>query len=317
MARLFDPTVFADSSIAPETAAFNAEIIARLDALPDQWDFPPAVVRERRKQGLGAFPPKPLSDRAKTIEIDGPAGPIALRILEAENPRGVFMHIHGGGWVFGGADEQDPYLEVLADRCGLTAVSVEYRLAPEDPYPAAPDDCEAAALWLVQNAEKEFGAPLHAIGGESAGAHLSVVTLLRLRDEHGLSPFQKANLVAGCFDLGLTPSARRFGDTRLVLRTKDVLEFAQCFLDDRDRSDPDISPLYADLSGMPEALFSVGTKDALVDDTLFMGARWLASGNGSTVKLYPGGAHVFQAFPIPLAEESLADMIAFLGPADA
>ena len=96
-----------------------------------------------------------------------------MRIIAPENPRGVYLHIHGGGWTWGTADEQDPWLDRLAERCGLAVVSVEYRLAPENPYPAAPDDCEAAALWLIREAESRFGTSRLFIGGESAGAHLS------------------------------------------------------------------------------------------------------------------------------------------------
>src|SRR3546814_18340797 len=86
----------------------------------------------------------------------------------------------------GGADLQDPRLEAIADRAQLTCVSVDYRLTPENPYPAAPDDCETAALWVLANAMAEFGADTITIGGESSGAHLAVVTLLRLRDRHGV-----------------------------------------------------------------------------------------------------------------------------------
>ena len=133
---------------------------------------------------------------------------------------------------------------------GLAVVSVEYRLAPEHPYPAGPDDCEAAAAWLVQNGKPEFGTDVLTIGGESAGGHLSAVTMLRMRDRYGYTGFRGANLVYGAFDLSLTPSQRPFGDTRLVLRTIDIQQFANAFLPTvTDRRVPDISPLYADLKG--------------------------------------------------------------------
>ena len=163
----------------------------------------------------------------------------------------------------------------------MTCVSVKYRLAPENPYPAGPDDCEAAALWIVREGTKRFGTTKLAIGGESAGAHLSAVTLLRLRDRHKLSPFSAALLNYGCFDLGMTPSARHWGDgeARAQHRRRSTA-FRKCFLPPgTDTSDPDVSPLYADLRGMPAALFSVGTRDALLDDSLFMAPRWLAAGN--------------------------------------
>ena len=112
----------------------------------------------------------------------------------------------------GGAHHHDPMLERLADAAGLVVVSTYYRLAPENPYPAGPDDCEAAAVWLYHNAERVFGAHLLAIGGESAGAHLAAVTCLRLRDRHGISPFRAAVLTYGAYDLRGTPSALGAGE---------------------------------------------------------------------------------------------------------
>jgi acetyl esterase/lipase len=179
--------------------------------------------------------------------------------------RGFDLHLHGGGWVLGGADMQDPMLERIADNTGQVVVGVAYRLAPEHPYPAGPDDCEAAAAWLVQNGKKEFGTDALTIGGESAGGHLTAVTILRMRDRHGYTGFRGANIVYGAFDLSMTPSQRQFGNTRLVLRTIDMQQFYNAFLPTIiDRRVPDISPLYAALKGLCPALFSVGTKDALV-----------------------------------------------------
>lgn len=310
-----DPKLFGDEAITEETRAVNRNIIERIEASPDQWSISPADIRARRALGEGPFPLAEKSPRAETKTIAGPGGPIELRIIRPKGDvRGIYYHIHGGGWTFGGASEQDPRLEQIADRCGLAAVSVEYRLAPEHPYPAGPDDCEAAALWLHKNAKVEFGSDWLSIGGESAGAHLSVVTVLRLRDRHGLTPFRKANLVAGCFDMALTPSARNFGDENLVLRTRDIESFRRCFLgNDAELSNADISPIHADLTGLPHALFTIGTRDALLDDSLFLASRWLSAGNRVDLKVYPGGAHAFQGFPCALTEQSLADMDAFLG----
>jgi acetyl esterase/lipase len=99
-----------------------------------------------------------------------------LRVISPAQPRGIYLHLHGGGWVLGGADMQDPMAERVADNTGQAVVAVEYRLAPEHPYPAGPDDCEEAAVWLVQNGKKEFGTDALTIGGESAGWHLTAAT---------------------------------------------------------------------------------------------------------------------------------------------
>jgi acetyl esterase len=238
-----------------------------------------------------------LSPRATEITIPGPAGPVGLRILAPEDgSRGVFMHIHGGGWVLGAANHHDPMLERLADSTQLTVVGVGYRLAPEHPYPAGPDDCEAAAVWLAENAEARFGGSLLAIGGESAGAHLAAVTMLRLRDRHALTPFQAALLTYGCFDLRGSPSVGAFGDRSLILNAPVTRWFADQFVAGRDLEDPDISPLFADLAGMPPALFTVGDTDPLLDDSLFMAARWAAAGNDARLEVWPGGIHAFDYF---------------------
>jgi acetyl esterase/lipase len=310
-----DPKLFTDAAIAPETQALNEGIIKAMTGMAEWWEVGAAKVREARSRGEGIFPAAAKSERARWIEIDGPAGKIKLRVLPAEESRGVYLHIHGGGHTLGAADQQDRLLERIADETRLTAISVEYRLAPENPYPAGPDDCEAAAVWV--NARlSDFGGPALAIGGESAGAHLSALTILRLRDKHGIMPFKAANLVFGVFDLGLTPSARRFGnEQRLVLRTLDIEKFGEAFLPGMSREDrraPAISPLYADLRGLCPALFTVGTRDALLDDSLFMHQRWIAAGNTGELDVYPGACHGFVAFPYAQAFASIARQTAFL-----
>jgi acetyl esterase len=312
--RPFDPALFRDAAIDPTTAKLNADMIELLTGQPEWWIVGAAAMRAARRRGEGPFPPPVMSSRARTLSITGKEGyEIPLRVIAPQRPRGIYLHLHGGGWVLGGADMQDPMLERIADNTGQAVVAPEYRLAPEHPYPAGPDDCEAAAVWLAHNAKKEFGTDVLTIGGESAGGHLTAVTILRMRDRHGYTGFRGANIVYGAFDLSMTPSQRRFGNTRLVLRTIDMQQFYNAFLPTiTDRRVPDISPLYADLQKLCPALFSVGTKDALLDDTLFMHARWIAAGNQAELTIYPGGAHGFTLFPSALAKSATARMDAFL-----
>jgi acetyl esterase len=308
---IIDPALFDPAAIPAETLTLNAEIIQRLNAEPTGLTIP--QIRERRIQGLGAFPPTPKSPRAETITIEGPAGPIDLRVVAAKAPRGIFFHIHGGGWSIGAPDQNDPLMESIADGASLTCVSVKYRLGPEHQYPAGPDDCEAAALWLAREGTKRFGTTKFAIGGESAGAHLSAVTLLRLRDRHQLTPFSAAILNYGQYDLNMTASARRWGAEKLVLNTPAIEAFRKSFIPaGSNLSDPDISPLYADLRGLPPAIFSVGTRDALLDDSLFMAPRWLAAGNVAELALYPGACHGFVSVPFRQRDEALARIVKFL-----
>ena len=231
---MLDHALFDPATIDPETLRLNAEIVAAHAALPDPWSLSIAEVRERRRAGTKAAPAMPHSARAEWLTIDGPGGPLKLRVIRPKpgtKLRGAYLHIHRGGWVWGSADEQDPWLERIADSCGFIALSVEYRLAPEHPYPAALLDCEAAALWLAGPGKAELGIHALTIGGESVGAHLAVMVLLRLRDKHNLPrAFRGANLNAGFFDLGLTPSVRNWGEERLVVNTRDLTEFADDYV---------------------------------------------------------------------------------------
>lgn len=306
------PALFDSAAIAPETLRFNAELEAKLTSMPSILDVPPAAVREARAAGRSIFGPVVRLPDAEERAIPGPAGPIPLRVVRPARARGAYLHIHGGGWALGAHDQQDVLLKVVAEATGLAAVSVGYRLAPEHPYPAGPDDCEAAALWVVANVEREFGGRVLAIGGESAGAHLSAVTLLRLRDRHGLTPFRAANLSYGQYDFALTPSVRRWGPRNLVLSTPIIEQFVGWFAPPPLRGDPDLSPLHADLRGMPPALFTVGTLDPLLDDSLFMATRWTAAANAAELAIYPGGVHAFNAFPLALAAEANERTLRFL-----
>jgi len=308
------PALFRADAISEETRRFNAEIVKLFTPLPNWWEVGAQAVRDSRARGEGPFPVAPKSARARTIAIEGKGGgKIPLRIVAPRNTRGVYFHIHGGGMALGAADLQDPMLERVNEKAALACVSVEYRLAPEYPYPAGPDDCESAALWLAKNAKAEFGSDVLAIGGESAGATLAAVTLLRMRDRHGFTGFRAANLVYGAYDLSMTPSQKRFGAERLVLRTVDIEKFMEAYLPGaKDMRHPDISPLYADLQGLPPALFTVGTCDGLLDDSLFMYARYIAAGNRAELAVYPGGAHAFNVFPIEIAGQANARMDAFL-----
>ena len=167
-------------------------------------------------------------------------------------------------------------------------------------------------MWVTENAERVFGADTLTIGGESAGAHLAATTMIRLRDRHGLTPFAAALLTYGMFDVRGTPSARAFGDRPLILNTPIIRWFTEQFIGDLDASDPDISPLFADLRGLPPALFTVGDLDPLLDDSLFMAARWRAAGNQSRLDIWPGGIHAWDYFDTPYGRAGRDSMHAFL-----
>ena len=294
---MVDHTIFKPDAIDPETAAFNAELQDLLAQAPSVNETPVGETRAAREEGRGAAGPVVLSEMAEERVISGPHGPITLRTFVPERPRGVYLHIHGGGWVLGRAHLQDPRNEDIANECAAVVVSVDYRLAPEHPYPAPLDDCEAAAAWVVKNAKSEFGVDSIVIGGESAGGHLSGTTLLRMRDNHGYNGFSAANLVYGVYDLTMTPSQRNWGDRPLVLSTSIMDWFYDHFVPVEKRHEPDVSPLYADLHDLPPALFTVGTLDPLLDDTLFMHQTVGGSRQSERAVRLPRGAARFRCAP--------------------
>ena len=287
---LWDPAL--DAHVA-ETRAFNAKLPK--EQTPARWT-PEAIAKARDLTQVmgGVFATKPgagFEDRT----VAGPAGPLRLRVFVPPEVRAVYLDVHGGGFFMGAPEMDDAGNAALAKRAQVATVAVAYRLAPEHPYPAGPDDCEAAALWLLANAKREFGRERLLIGGGSAGANLAAVTLLRLRDRHqSAGRFLGANLVFGVYDVSGTPSQLRGG----------IASFRDLYLPGRDtaeRRHPDVSPLYADLAGLPPALFTVGTADSLYDDSLFMAMRWRAAGNEAELAIYPESVHGFTVFPTAMA----------------
>jgi len=312
-----DPTVFNDEAIPEDVRAFNAGLQQMLTALPPTTSFSPQEIRAARRGGKSWMGPVIFSDLARTITIDGPGGDLELRVIDAGDSNGVYLHIHGGGWVLGAADLSDVANEMMARAAGVTVVSVEYRLAPEHPYPAGLDDCVAAAKWLIANGPAEFGTDRFTIGGESAGANLAAATLLRVRDEDGYTGWAGANLVYGSYMMSGTPSVRHWDTAGLILDPDSMEWFGNHYLGgvDADWTDPYISPLYGHLDDMPPALFTAGTMDPLLDDTLFMASRWLVAGNGTELAIYPGGTHAFDAFPTGIAVEARERMHRFVAEA--
>ena len=264
-----------DEDCLAETQEFNRTFKAR--------EVPLEVLRRNR---LGGDTPPVRLPQGQDRVVNG----VPVRVFTPGHVEGVYLHIHGGGWSFGSADGQDEKLWKLARETRLAVVSVEYRLAPEHPFPAAPGDCEAAARW----AEAEFGTDRLLIGGESAGAHLSVLTLLRLP-----GVFRAANLVFGAYDLS------KPGTDRL----KRTYELFTPGLTAEQRRAPEISPVFADLTGVPPARIVVGAEDPLLDDSLTLAGRWQAPVELSVVA---GAPHGFTLYPLTITERELCREREFL-----
>jgi acetyl esterase/lipase len=298
--QLYDPSL---EQHREEIRNMNDLVKAFMESVEIDWTSAAGIDALRNQPAVPGYEPL---DHATEIDIPGPSGAIPARVLRPERIDAVYLDIHGGGWAIGSAAEQDRSNWMLAEAANVATVSIDYRLAPEHPWPAGPDDCEAAALWVIEHAADEFGTDRLVIGGGSAGAHLTAVTLLRLRDRQGVDVAERflgANLVFGAFDLGLTPSARHGEDLLVIPRPviEKCVEYLLPGLDVDACRDPEHSPLYADLHDLPPALFTVGTLDPLLDDSMFMAARWAAAGNRAELAVYPDAPHGFMSLPTEMA----------------
>ncbi|KOX28636.1 esterase [Streptomyces sp. NRRL F-6491] len=281
------------------------------DVPAEQVDEARAFYRSRRA-GRGPGTPEELREaRAKrsvppavdpsaveeTVEAAGRRVPVRILMPAGGPPRGVHLDVHGGGFFMDSAARGDRRNRELADALRLAVVGVDYRLAPEHPWPAAPDDCEAVALWLAEEAGARFGTSRLTIGGSSAGATLALVTLLRLRDRGAVGRFTGAALQFGTYDLSArTPAGRRIADEYFLRAYVGHVE---------DRTVPDVSPVYGALGGLPPVLLVVGGEDVLLEDNLALAGRLSAAGNDVELRIYPEAPHGFTGHPTAMARTAL------------
>ncbi|MFD5142937.1 alpha/beta hydrolase [Streptomyces sp. NPDC058401] len=301
---------FVPNPDAAELAAVNQQIAASMQ-------YPDVTTAE----GLAAVrsadfaPSSDLKHAVSERTIPGPGGDLTLRIIRPEGPvKAVVIGIHGGGWCIGTPQQDDWINDHYAEHAQVATVSIDYRLAPEHPVPAPVDDCVAGALWVARNAAAEFGTDRLLLHGASAGGHLAALTLLRLRDEHPevAERIAAVSLLYGAYDISGTPSQRLADRTTPVLPEhwlRGFLDNAFPGLDAEQRRDPYLSPLFAKLDDLPPALFTVGSLDPLLDDSLFMAARWQAAGNHADLDVWPDGVHGFNTMA-PGTGHAVAERIA-------
>jgi acetyl esterase len=228
-------------------------------------------------------------------------------------PFPTLIYLHGGGWSIGSAATHAKLARELCARAGAVVVNVDYRLAPEHPFPVPLDDCVAAARWARASISSYGGdAARIAIGGDSAGGNLSAAVVNDLRDE---MTFRAVLLIYGAFDL--LASRRDYDrwapeeDPVLPKRSMDMM--LQAYMSGgASVRDPRVSPIHADLSHFPPALLLCGTWDPLLGDSIAFHDKLLAAGRPSTLLRYEGMPHAFLQLPVSDAETALAEASKFL-----
>ena len=250
---------------------------------------------------LMAQVPVPPDVEQHPVEIGGVAGvEVTIQGNDAEK---VILYFHGGVYVIGSAAASVPLVGDLVRRTGTRAVTLEYRLAPEHPYPAAVEDARAAYEGLLAQG---IAPGQIALAGESAGGGLAVATLLALR-EAGV-PLPSCGYVMSPY-VDLTLSGESLAEKREAdpLLTPDGLRArVPDYVGADDASNPYISPIFADLTGLPPLLIQVGSHEVLLSDALRLAERAAMSDVPVTLEVTPGVPHVFQAYAAMLDEAGVA-----------
>jgi epsilon-lactone hydrolase len=245
--------------------------------------------------------PVPADVRKTPITVGG-IGAIEVTI-DGTDSADVILYFHGGVYVIGSAAASVPLVADLARRTGTKVITVDYRLAPENPYPAAVQDARAAYEGLLQQG---LDPGRIALAGESAGGGLAMAMLLALRDAGKTLP-SSAFLMSPYADLTLSGDSIVDKEALDPLLTPDGLRRRVTdYVADADASDPYISPVRGDLDGLPPMLIQVGSHEILLSDAISLAARAATADVAVTLDVVPRVPHVFQAYAAVLDEGDAA-----------
>ena len=262
--------------------------------------------------------PEPFNN-IKDIKIPGPVKQIPIRIYTPEHSRNspIILFMHGGGWAIGNLNTIDSICRQMAKKGSVIVVSVDYRLAPENPFPAGLEDCYAALRWTYQNAQSISGDQNRiAVAGASAGANLAAALTLMARDKNG-PPIAAQVLVypvTNCWKID-TESYLKFGND-FYLTKKQMASFINAYLPHReDRNNPLVSPLLADnLQRLPPALVITAEFDPLRDEAEAYYKRMQEAGISVVHTRYKGMIHGFLGMGrfLPQAGQATDEIAIFL-----
>lgn len=259
-------------------------------------------IATRRAQNVAAARlGMPRATRVHTVDRDipGPAGPLPIRIYRADDAPArppALVYFHGGGWVVGSLDSHDGDCRMLARITGAVVVAVDYRLAPEHPYPAAPDDATAAFEWVSKNSADLGTQPGRvAVMGDSAGANLAIVVATRARDGGSVPPPIAQALVYPATDMRLTSLSHELFDTGFFLTHDDMVWFRDHYLPPgMDLEHPEVSPLLAPrVAGLPPTRIWTAGFDPLRDEGEAYAERLRAAGVPVQLRREPAMIHGF------------------------
>ena len=258
------------------------------------------TIAERRAQYERAERVFPIPPEVKVERVTAPAVPAEwLRPPSAEAGR-VVLYLHGGGYVIGSPRSHRHLAAAIASAAGATGLLLDYRRAPEDPFPAAVDDAVACYRWLT---DQGTSPDRIVIGGDSAGGGLTVATLVALRDA-GVRLPAGAVCISPWTDLTCSgESYRTKAAVDPIVARPGIDKMAQAYLGATDPRAPLASPLFADLRGLPPLLIHVGGDEVLLDDAVQLADRAKAAGVTVTLEVWERMIHVWHLF-LPMLDEA-------------
>lgn len=303
--------------VRPDVAAF-LQYLASVPG-PPVHQLTPQAARDLASAMAGVAEP-PVGELAvrRDLDIPGPAGAIPARLYDARDRREggpLLLFIHGGGWVIGDVPSYDSVCAEIARRLDVPVVSIAYRLAPENPWPAGPDDAEAAARWLTSPAAATalaFVADGLVIAGDSAGGNLTIVTAMALRDRPADLPVVAQWAIYPAADFVTHyPSYKQF-EAGYLLTGDGIRWFSNQYAPDVDHWRA--SPMQADLAGMPPAVVTTAGLDPLRDQGRAYAAALAQAGVPVCFREAEGNIHGFISMrrAIPSSQKDLTDSIAAL-----
>lgn len=293
-------------------------MLGKLAEFPAMHSFPLHELRAMATTRFAGRAPRVEVARIEERMVPGPAGGIPVRIYHPQPGKALALVVffHGGAFVMCGLDSHDPMCRRLAFGSGCVVAAVDYRLAPEHPFPAAPDDCLAATRWLAAHAQ-EIGADAKrvALAGDSAGGNLAAVTAIALRDA-GMD-LVRAQLLSYPMTDVPDPGSRSFVENGqgCGLDSDTMQHFWPLYHPDTARTDARAAPLRAPtLAGLPPAYVMTAGYDVLRDEGDAYAQRLADAGVPTVLRRYPDMNHgfLFAAGAIDRADEALADACAWL-----
>jgi salicylate hydroxylase len=251
------------------------------------------------------FPP-PANVSIKSVDCDDVPG-LMVSPAKGRARRATILHLHGGGYTMGSAAGSARLAAHLAEAIGGHALTIDYRLAPEHPYPAALDDCLRAYKWLLQQTNGDIF-----VSGEGAGGGLAVALLLRLREARIGLP-RALHLISPFADLTISAASLRTNGPSEPLMTRDFLkDMAGCYVGSSDLKSPYVSPVFADLRGFPHMLIQFAANEALADDAIALAAAAERDGVSVALKPFEDSLHAFALFDFLPETHAALDQFAAL-----